>query len=175
VPGIERLPRPATGQAVDIAAVARGFESAAAAASALALAKGPQLLVFVSLSMPQASLRRLIEQAELTRAVLVLRGLKDGSMVKTAVLVRELLGNRKTSFQIDPQGFDRFAVEQVPTFILLKDGTQLQRCADTSCLPPATYASVAGDVTIDYALEWIGERSTMFNREAQQLLHRLRE
>jgi conjugal transfer pilus assembly protein TrbC len=173
--GIDRLPQPLPGAPVDIAAVARGFDAAGTAAAAQALFRGPQLLVFVSLSMPQGSLRRLIEQGERSRAVLVLRGLKEGSMVKTAVAVRELLGGHKTAIQIDPQGFDRFGVSQVPTFVLLKDGTQLQHCADASCLPPAAYVQVAGDVTIDYALEWIGERSSGFNREARQLLQRMRE
>jgi conjugal transfer pilus assembly protein TrbC len=171
----ERLLKPVQGRAVDLAAVARGFDATGAAAAAQALAQGPQLLVFVSLSMPEGSLRRLVDQAEQVRARLILRGLKDGSMVKTAAAVRQLLGNRKASIQIDPQAFDRFGVNQVPTFVLLKDGTQAQRCADTSCVPPASFAEVAGDATIEYALEWIGARSTSFTREAQLLRQRLRE
>ncbi len=174
-PDLDRLPQPVTKQPVDVGSIARGFDAAGAQAAAQALARGPQLLVFVSLTMPERSLRRLIDQAERSSAALVLRGLKDGSMVKTAVAVRDLLGNRKTAIQIDPQGFDRFSVTQVPTYVLLKDGAQLRQCADTSCMPPASYAAIAGDVTIDYALEWIGARSSTFTREAQQLLQRLRE
>jgi len=173
-PDLEKLPQPVQ-QRLDLAAVARGFDAAGAAAAAHALAKGPQLLVFVSLTMPDGSLRHLIEQGERTRATLVLRGLKDGSMVKTAAAVRQILGNHKTALQVDPQGFDRFGVNQVPTFILLKDGAQLQRCDDTSCVPPGSYAEVSGDVTIEYALEWIEKRSPSFNREAKVLLQRFRE
>jgi len=173
-PDLEKLPQPVQ-QRLDLAAVARGFDTAGAAAAAQALAKGPQLLVFVSLTMPDGSLRRLIEQGERTHATLVLRGLKDGSMVKTAAAVRQILGSHKTAFQIDPQGFDRFGVNQVPTFILLKDGAQLQRCDDTSCVPPGSYAEVSGDATIEYALEWIEKRSPSFKREAKVLLQRFRE
>lgn len=173
-PDLDKLPQPVQ-QRLDLAAVARGFDAEGAAAAAQALAKGPQLLVFVSLTMPEGSLRRLIEQGERTRATLVLRGLKDGSMVKTAAAVRQILGNHKTAFQIDPQGFDRFGVNQVPTFILLKDGAQLQRCDDTSCVPPSSYAEVSGDATIEYALEWIEKRAPSFNREAKVLLQRFRE
>jgi conjugal transfer pilus assembly protein TrbC len=174
-PDLDRLPQPVQRGAVDLAAVARGFDAAGVAAAAQALANGPQLLVFVSLTMPEGSLRRLIEQGERTRATLVLRGLQDGSMVRTATVVRQLLGKHKTALQIDPQGFDRFSVNQVPTFILLKDGAQLQRCTDASCVPPTSYAEVSGDATIEYALEWIEERSPAFSREAKVLRRRLRE
>ncbi|WP_395401118.1 type-F conjugative transfer system pilin assembly protein TrbC [Pseudoduganella sp. UC29_106] len=160
---------------MDLGAVARGFDAAGATDAAQALAKGPQLMVFVSLTMPEGSLRRLVDHAERARATLVLRGLKEGSMVKTAAAVRQLLGNRKLAIQIDPEAFDRFSVSQVPTFVLLRDGTQAQRCADTSCVPPASFAEVAGDATIEYALEWIAERSLSFNREAKVLLQRFRE
>ena len=174
-PRLEHLPQPLHGRPVDVAAIARGFESAGASAVGRVLEQGPQLLVFVSLSMPEGALRKLIEQAERTRAVLVLRGLKDGSMVKTAVAVRQLLGKRKAALQIDPQGFDRFGVNQVPTFVLLRDGTQAQRCADASCVPTSSYSTLAGDVTIEYALEWIGTHSSSAQREAKVLLQRLRE
>ena len=174
-PRLDRLPQPLQGRPVDVAAIARGFEAAGASAVGRVLEQGPQLLVFVSLSMPEGALRKLVEQAERTRAVLVLRGLKDGSMVKTAVAVRQLLGERKAALQIDPQGFDRFGVSQVPTFVLLRDGTQAQRCADASCVPMSSYTTLAGDVTIEYALEWIETHSSGAQREAKVLLQRLRE
>jgi len=174
-PRLDRLPQPLQGRPVDVAAIARGFEAAGASAVGRALEQGPQLLVFVSLSMPEGALRKLVEQAERARAVLVLRGLKDGSMVKTAAAVRQLLGERKAALQIDPQGFDRFGVNQVPTFVLLRDGTQAQRCADASCVPASSYATLVGDVTIEYALEWIETHSSNTQREAKVLLQRLRE
>lgn len=174
-PRLDRLPQPLQGRPVDVASIARGFEAAGASAVGRVLEQGPQLLVFVSLSMPEGALRKLVEQAERTRAVLVLRGLKDGSMVKTALAVRQLLGERKAALQIDPQGFDRFGVDQVPTFVLLRDGTQAQRCADASCVPASSYATLAGDVTIEYALEWIESHSSSAQREAKVLLQRLRE
>jgi conjugal transfer pilus assembly protein TrbC len=174
-PRLERLPQPMQSRPVDVASIARGFEAVGASAAGRVLEQGPQLLVFVSLSMPEGALRKLIEQAERTGAVLVLRGLKDGSMVKTAVAVRQLLGERKAALQIDPQGFDRFGVNLVPTFVLLRDGTQAQRCADASCVPASSYVTLAGDVTIEYALEWIETHSSSAQREAKVLLQRLRE
>lgn len=175
VPRLDRLPQPLRGAPVDVASVARGFEAAGVSAAGRVLEHGPQLLVFVSFAMPEGALRKLIEQGERTRAILVLRGLKDGSMVKTALAVRQLLGQRKTALQIDPQGFDRFGVSQVPTFVLLRDGTQAQSCADASCVPATSYTTLVGDVTIDYALEWIETHSSSAKREAKVLLQRLRE
>ena len=175
VPRLDRLPQPLQGKPVDVASIARGFEGTGASAVSRVLEQGPQLLVFVSLSMPEGALRKLVEQAERTRAVLVLRGLKDGSMVKTAAAVRKLLGERKAALQVDPQGFDRFGVNQVPTFVLLRDGTQSQLCADANCVPASSYATLAGDVTIEYALEWIESHSSSAQREAKVLLQRLRE
>lgn len=174
-PRIDRLPQPLQSAPLDVASVARGFEAAGISAAGRVLEHGPQLLVFVSFAMPEGALRKLIEQAERTRAVLVLRGLKEGSMVKTAAAVRQLLGERKTALQIDPRGFDRFGVSQVPTFVLLRDGTQAQRCADASCVPATSYTTLVGDVTIDYALEWIETHSSSAQREAKVLLQRLRE
>jgi len=174
-PRLDRLPQPMQGRPVDVASIARGFEAGGISAAGRVLEQGPQLLVFVSLAMPEGALRKLIEQAERTRAVLVLRGLKDGSMVKTALAVRQLLGERKAALQIDPQGFDRFGVNQVPTFVLLRDGTQAQRCAEASCVPASSYATLAGDVTIEYALEWIETHSSSAQREAKVLLQRLRD
>ena len=174
-PRLDRLPQSLKGRPVDVAAIARRIEAAGASAVGRVLETGPQLLVFVSLSMPEGALRKLVEQAERTRAVLVLRGLKDGSMVKTAAAVRQVLGERRAALQIDPQGFDRFGVNQVPTFVLLRDGSQAQRCADASCVPATSYAMLAGDVTIEYALEWIETHSSSAQREAEVLLQRLRE
>ena len=174
-PRLDRLPQPIQSRSVDVASIARGFDAAGASSAGRMLEQGPQLLVVVSLAMPEGALRKLIEQAERTRAVLVLRGLKEGSMVKTAAAVRQLLGERKTALQIDPQGFDRFGVSQVPTFVLLRDGTQAQSCADASCVPATSYTTLVGDVTIDYALEWIETHSSSAKREAKVLQQRLRE
>ena len=96
-------------------------------------------------------------------------------MVKTAAAVRQLLGERRAALQIDPQGFDRFGENQVPTFELLRDRTQAQRCVDANCVPTSSYTTLAGDVTIEYALEWIETRSSSAQREAKVLLQRLRE
>lgn len=116
--------------------------------------QSPQLRIFVSLSVPQPSLRLLVLQAEAAPATLVLRGLKANSMKQTLDTVQKLIGERKVSWQIDPEAFQRHGIHHAPTFVLA-DG----RAADTGCTTSCTSAGityrVAGDISLRHALETI--------------------
>jgi type-F conjugative transfer system pilin assembly protein TrbC len=70
-------------------------------------------LIFVSFSMPKESLQSLYLDAEQHNAVLVIRGLKDGSFKKTTEELRSL----KIAVQIDPKLFKDYQVTKVPTFV----------------------------------------------------------
>ncbi|WP_157263891.1 type-F conjugative transfer system pilin assembly protein TrbC [Azohydromonas aeria] len=172
-PNIGALPSPTPSQArqqVDLAAVARGFEAGGNAPTALLPGGGPALLVFISFSMPDATLARLVEQAARSNATLVVRGLISNSLQQTALRARQLIGQRKVGFQLDPQAFDRFGVNVVPTFVLLKDGAVPAPCAAGTCYPNASFAAVSGDVSVDYALEHIKRAAPSFGKEAGVLL-----
>ncbi|NVD97708.1 type-F conjugative transfer system pilin assembly protein TrbC [Massilia sp. BJB1822] len=174
VPSPQRAPQPEQVSPVDVAALAREV-AARGQMAAQALPGGPQLLVFISLSMPEGALQRLMELGARAKAVLVLRGLEGGSLIKTMAHVHKLLGQRQVALQIDPQAFDRFGVRQVPTFVLLREGSKGQDCDAGTCFAPEAYLSVAGDVTIDYALEHIASRAPRFAREAQVFLNRIKD
>jgi conjugal transfer pilus assembly protein TrbC len=176
----------ATGS-LDIAAMARqgaalGTPSAANSASALR--------IFITLDMPRASLRRLVDQAARTGATLVLRGLKAQSMRQTLAAVSELIESRRVSWVIDPDAFTRFQVGAAPTFVLtLADESLpntpgfgsvpvLPRCAGTGCATPtpeAAYLSVSGDVSLDYALDAMRRASPEAAPRASAILQRLRK
>jgi conjugal transfer pilus assembly protein TrbC len=135
------------------------------------------LRIFITLDMPRASLQLLTDQASRAGAVLVLRGLKSQSMRKTAAMVGELIGERKVAWVIDPEAFTRFAVRQAPTFVLtLNDatGNEAEGSCGSGCVTPAGFASVAGDVSLDYALEAIMRRRPEVTRRAEPILKRLR-
>jgi conjugal transfer pilus assembly protein TrbC len=134
----------------------------------------PVLLVFVTLGMPEQTLRLLIDQASRTRAVMVLRGLKNASIRQTATHVQQLIGQKQVEWLIDPQAFDRFGVNQAPTFVLVKALAPINDCASGSCIAPNAFAAIAGDVSIDYALEAIERRAPRFSPEAQLFLKRIR-
>ena len=134
----------------------------------------PALFVFVTLGMPEQTLRLLIDQAARTRAILVLRGLANASIRHTAARVQQLIGQKQVEWLIDPQAFDRFGVKQAPTFVLVKALAPVNDCASGSCIAPNAFASIAGDVSIDYALESIERRAPRFSPETQLFLKRIR-
>lgn len=146
--------------------------AANAGAAPVAGSGGPQVLVFISLSMPKASLRQLSAQAEKSGATLLLRGLQDDSLMKTAATLRDMIGNAKPALQIDPRQFARYGVQHVPTFVLLQQPPPGD-CNASACAGEP-YASVSGDVTLDYALERLASASPAMAAASNQLLHRLR-
>ena len=162
--------------AIDIEAIARSkFQLPNAGA---ATGTPPVTLrIFITLDMPRASLQLLTDQASRAGAVLVLRGLKSQSMRQTVAIVGELIGERKVAWVIDPESFTRFAVRQAPTFVLtLNDatGSDTEGSCGSGCVTPAGYASVAGDVSLDYALEAIMRRRPEATPQAEPILKRLR-
>ena len=165
---------PASGAGIDIGALARQGSQISGAMSPGALPpQEPALRIFVTLDMPQGSLRRLVDQAERAGAVLVLRGLKNQSMRQTVATVSELLGERKAGWVIDPEAFERHSVEAVPTFLLTM-GEDAPTCSATTCTVPRPFVSVSGDVSLDYALEHMARRHTGAAAVAGPYLSRLR-
>lgn len=151
---VDRLPKPASAPVRDVGQVAERFQGYLDQQARGDVAPGG-LSVFVSLSMPRASLRRLIADAEVTGATLVLRGMIDRSISKTAIAVHRLIGGRKVAWTIDPDAFRRFDVQAVPVFVLTRAGAQPHGCGDDLCLPASDYVRIAGDVSIEYALDAI--------------------
>lgn len=168
---VDALPQPAAAPPIDLARVAEGYE--AVAAPTPGGLPGPALLVFVSLSMPRPTLERLFEQGDRARAVILLRGLAGGSLRDTATQVQSLIGQRRLDVQIDPQLFDRYAVARVPTFVLVPGGRPAP-CASGSCPPAGEHLRVAGDVSLDYALEHMQRSVPAFADSAGPFLGRLR-
>lgn len=173
-PRIDALPQPLTRKPIDLGAVARGYEAMGKPGAATSLGAGPVLLVFVSFSMPEAALSRLVDQAARAGATLILRGLVDGSLQRTVLRTQRLIGQRKVGFQIDPPAFDRFAVSATPTFVLLRAGAAPEPCAAGTCFPTASYVSTAGDVSLDYALEFFKRSAPHFSQEAQTFLSKMK-
>lgn len=175
---IDALPRPAQGSVapgIDLEALGRGFASSAQAPGPLfGPAIAPALMIFVSLSMPRPTLRKLVDQAARAQATLLLRGLADNSIRTTITQVQALVGQADVALQIDPQAFDRFAIERVPSFVLVRDGTRPASCASGVCAPPDAFVKITGDVSVDYALRAMQQRAPEQARDAALFLRRLR-
>ena len=185
-----RLPQipttPVTKAAIDIAAMARqGGQLAAPSANGTTPGT---LRIFITLDMPHGSLQRLVDQAARSGAVLVLRGLKAQSLRQTLAVVSDLIDKRQVAWVIDPDAFTRYGVTSAPTFVLtLTDeaaasGPRMASANDneanpprcgSSCLASAAFVRVAGDVSLDYALDAIAKRSPTAAPSATALLQRM--
>lgn len=129
------------------------------------------LMVFVSFGMPAASLQRLLAQAGALGGVLVLNGFKDNSLRETARAV-QALGAAAGAVQIDPNAFARYRIRAVPVVLLARAGAGATMDAQ-GCALPEDYAAVAGDVSLDYALQAIGDGDPRFAAQARDYLRRL--
>jgi conjugal transfer pilus assembly protein TrbC len=173
-PRVDALPAPASVPPVDLEALAKGYAAEAdSTAAAQGKLSGPALLVFVSFSMPHPTLQRLVAQAASARATLVLRGMVNGSLRDTVAHVHALTGEREVAFQIDPQAFARFSVRSTPTFVLMRAGTPALPCGAGPCVSSDVFATVSGDVSLDYALRFIARGAPAFARDVRSYLKRL--
>jgi conjugal transfer pilus assembly protein TrbC len=171
-PRIDQLPVPSTVAPIDLEALARGFDTRISP-TMQRQASGPSVLVFISFAMPDAALQRLAQQASKAQATLVLRGLIDGSMVRTVTRVQTLLAGQSVAVQIDPQAFDRYTVVRTPSFVVLGDQAPPQPCASGVCTPADGFVLVSGDVSLGYALAHVQRAAPRFAKSAATLLRRL--
>lgn len=112
-------------------------------------------IVFVSFSMPETTITRLMADMDRVGGAVVFRGLIDNDFQKTMQKMRELK-SQKGSALIDPTMFKRFDVSQVPTFIIPLE--PIQKCFTEqqrqSCGIPR-HIKAAGDVTLGYVLDLV--------------------
>ena len=185
-PPLPRVAVPTHGAGIDLEALAaRGSAVAAEPGDQATPTTATTLRIFVTLTMPAGSLERLVEQAERAGAVLMLRGLHRQSMRETLAAVNALIGTRRVHWLIDPEAFERYGIKVAPTFVLTPandassiSGTTLTasgvQCNTAICREAAPFVRVAGDVSLDYALEFMARRSPQVAEQARSYLRRLR-
>jgi len=110
-----------------------------------------QILVFVSFSMPEASLKSLAQETQRNasqrvstqkhHATLVMRGLYQDSFVKTAQKLQEI----GMAADIHPDLFEAHHITSVPTFVFIKDGHPL--------------CNLKGNVTLDFVARKFEEQN----------------
>ncbi len=107
------------------------------------------VIIFISLSMPESSLKSLFKEAEACGARMVIRGLINNSFAQTSQKLQSL----KISVDIDPPLFEEFKIEHVPSFVhckLSSEGPQVQN-----------HDRVLGNTTLLYALEQFKEKGEL--------------
>lgn len=159
------IPTPAPGE-VDIEALAKRYEAKAVSYRA------DDLLIFASFSMPSESLKRLVDSANRVGGAVILRGFKNNSYKATAKALHDL-GVQQGNVMVNPDAFDKYKIAAVPTMVLTKPDA-IDQLDARGCALPDTYVAIAGDVTLDYALDEITRRSSEFKPLASRYLRQLR-
>lgn len=167
-PNVNALPQPATATAGP-AELARQFRQQPIQTKPAT----PEMMIFVSFSMPRESLLRIVEQSEITGARLIFRGFNGDKMTDMAAHISALLGNHRVEAVIHPPAFSQFKVNQVPALVLARSdaGDQL----DSGCAQPNRYVKVTGDVSQDYALEYIERTSPQWAATARLFGDKIKE
>jgi conjugal transfer pilus assembly protein TrbC len=113
------------------------------------------LLVFVSFSMSEQSLKAWTRQAKKAGGTLVLRGLVENSLKKTLERVQQVLGSDNLYvLNIDPVAFKTFAITAVPA-VVVTEAQQGITPEQSSEVP--NFDVIYGDVGLSYALKKIAE------------------
>jgi len=94
------------------------------------------ILVFVSFSMPKAALIELSDQSQKYGATLVLRGIHEDSFLKMKDKIMEI-SPKGLHLDIHPDLFKQYGIKRVPTFVLVKNGAEVNR--------------LSGNVTLEFA------------------------
>jgi conjugal transfer pilus assembly protein TrbC len=172
VPQIEALPRPVA-KSPDISQIAESYRKSPAATPAKP-ANTPELMVFVSFSMPKETLERIVLQSEKSGAVLVLRGLKGNSLTRMGEELAALVGKRNVTAIIHPPAFKQFKVTQVPSLVLAQPA-QASKIGEDGCASTTSFIKVDGDVTQDYAFDLIERQAPAWAEAARRYAAKLAE
>lgn len=168
MPNVEELPK-AAAPAPDIATIAEKYKELGKAS---APKNGqPDLMVMVSLSMPREALERTVEQAERAGATLVFRGLKGDSMTRMGEEIQAIVGKRNVSAVVHPPAFRQFSVTKVPAVVIARP--EAGSVLENGCSQAGTFVKVSGDVSLDYALEYIERKSKAWGAIAKAYRNRI--
>lgn len=123
-------------------------------------ARYPELLVFVSFSMPHDVIKALGNQVNHVGGKLVFRGLINGNFKDTIEKLKEL----QLEVMIDPTLYESYQITRVPVFILKKK--RKENAHEDGC-----YDRLSGNVSLHYVLDQFASHG---NQEATQILEDLR-
>ncbi|PSV86911.1 type-F conjugative transfer system pilin assembly protein TrbC, partial [Photobacterium iliopiscarium] len=121
----------------------------------------PSIIVFVSLGMPETSLKQLLLQAEQLHVPIVIRGIFGNDFNTTIAKVKKLVQPQQGQsplggVSINPIWFKQFGIKQVPAFVVMKPNT----CTDKPPCDPKNYDVIYGNVSLFDALDTVAREGT---------------
>lgn len=118
--------------------------------TAMAKNGNTDLLIFVSMSMPEQMLMNYAAQAKRFDAVLILRGfIGDKSSTTREVLAK--LNKAGANWEISPEPFKTFKIDKVPAIVLAS--AESTSVVENGCAQPETYSAIFGDLGVLDALD----------------------
>lgn len=133
---------------VDLEAMVKGIGAKDEAGEA------PQLIVFVSLSMPPESLKPLLKDVNRAGGAAVFQGFPNNSVKAFTAGLAKVLDDKDThrAIGIDPRLFRAFNVQTVPQIVAVSSDFDV--CDGFNCATKVpTHDRIMGNVTLQYALE----------------------
>lgn len=132
----------------------------------------PNIIIFVSFSMPEQSIVNLLQDAKKIHASVVIRGLMHNSFketfIKMASIVKKAGGG---GVELNPPVFKKFNIEKVPAVVVLSN----QNChLDESCSEDK-YDVVYGDIPLYDSLKLIRDHGETSNKIADVLISNMEE
>jgi conjugal transfer pilus assembly protein TrbC len=128
-----------------------------------------EVFVFVSSSMPHASLVQWFSQANQLGAALVLRGLVNNSLPDTKAWLKQLL-NDQGGIEINPVAFEVYGITEVPAVVVTSG--PITCSSDCSASP---FDVVTGNSSLFEALKAIVKQGEVGKTIAQERLARIKE
>ena len=92
-------------------------------------------------------------------------------MTKMGEEIKAIVDDRNVSVAIHPSAFQQFNVSRVPAVVLARGDAG--RVLDSGCSKAETFVKVTGDVSLDYALEYIERRSPAWAEVARSYRSRI--
>ena len=136
-------------------------------------ARGPEVVVFMSLSVPAASWREWSAEAARIGAPLVLRGVVRGGLRATVKRVgTHLAGDAGAA--IDPRLFRLFEIDTVPAVAVVPGGVPPCKSRGCSADPAPPHDIIRGNIGVEAALEAVAREGGAGRETARRRLAKLR-
>lgn len=130
-----------------------------------------KLVAFVSLSMPEGSLKKLGRDLKKAGGVMIVRGTKYGigseEWGKSIEALKPIV-ETGVQLEINPALFKQFQIKTVPTIVVSPKGIASQGCQEEACTA-GNIGIIRGDVSLDYALDKLADRQDEVGRFAEKL------
>lgn len=140
-------------------------DSEVAAKARLPSKKGYELMIFVSLAMPEQSLRLWAAQAAHLDIPLRIRGFYKDSLQKTTEKSFELFGkNNLAGLLIDPEAFENYNLQAVPAVVWVLAPREIPEKISP------LFEVVYGDTSLDAALSLIARQGSLEARKSATTL-----